>query len=358
MKKTTAVLTAVFAAVFASAVQAADISITVDGAPLKTDVPAQIVDGRTFVPMRSIFEALGAKIDWDAQTKSVTATKDDNTIVMQINSSTFSLNGSQKALDVPAFIQDGRTLVPLRAVSESLDCAVEWNSETKTVGIDTAKASSSSFSDTDVIDFLSAEDIAPAPISSAGLNEAQALMHEEGRYNFEQSVMPQALFNDDGTLAGLIKNDPHAFGEKIDELWNKSVNQVIADYMINSDETFVISSEEDLDKYLKLFQSNCYLYGSDNIGFSMTKSSDKYYTLLEMAPDDYLTACNYILITYADGEGFKYYTLEKSLDGIYLVCNVTANGHSSGNALETPDKRMLLETVINGGFVPTASLTY
>ena len=78
MKKSIVILTAVFAALFSSAAAAADIGITIDGVHLKTDIPAQIVDGRTFVPMRSIFEALGANVDWDAQTKSITTKKDDN----------------------------------------------------------------------------------------------------------------------------------------------------------------------------------------------------------------------------------------------------------------------------------------
>lgn len=114
-----------------------DISITVDGNVLETDTPAQIVDGRTLVPLRAIFEAIGAEVGWNSEEKSVTAIKDGTSIYMKIDEKTFTVNGDEKTLDVPAAIIDGRTMVPARAVSESLGCSVEWNAATKTVAVST-----------------------------------------------------------------------------------------------------------------------------------------------------------------------------------------------------------------------------
>lgn len=116
-----------------------DITVILNGAELAFDVPPQIIDGRTLVPMRAIFEALGAEVEWSQELQTVVAEKDDMFITMTIGVNVFTVGNltdsiSEKfELDVPPQIIDGRTLVPVRAISESLDCEVEWNGDTRTV---------------------------------------------------------------------------------------------------------------------------------------------------------------------------------------------------------------------------------
>lgn len=99
-------------------------------------VEAQIVNGRTMVPMRKLFELLGASIDWDGTTQTVTATKNDTTIKLQINNDTAELttNGASKKtkLDSKPILIDNRTMVPLRFISESLGKQVAWDSANST----------------------------------------------------------------------------------------------------------------------------------------------------------------------------------------------------------------------------------
>ena len=112
------------------------IRITVDGKDLvipEGDTQPFIEEERTLVPMRAIFEELGAKVDWDGEKRRVTATKEENTIVLDIDSKTMLVNGSEVELEVPAKIVNERTVVPIRAISESLDCVVYWDEDTKTV---------------------------------------------------------------------------------------------------------------------------------------------------------------------------------------------------------------------------------
>ena len=92
-----------------------------------------IEEERTLVPMRAIFEALGAKVDWDGENRRVTATKDENTVVLDIDSKIMLVNGTEVELDVPAKIVNDRTVVPVRAISESLDCVVYWDQDTTSV---------------------------------------------------------------------------------------------------------------------------------------------------------------------------------------------------------------------------------
>ena len=92
-----------------------------------------IENGRTLVPLRAIFEALGADVTWDSATQTVTATKGTKKISLTIGSTKMSVDGVIKTLDVSAKLLGGRTLVPVRAVSEAFGCNVEWDGANQTV---------------------------------------------------------------------------------------------------------------------------------------------------------------------------------------------------------------------------------
>ena len=109
--------------------------IVTNGTAKALDVPAQIIESRTMVPLRAIFEALGASVEWDDATKTVTSVKGDTTVKLTIGDTNLYVNGAAKVLDVPAQIVDSRTLVPVRAIAESFGCEVGWDDPTKTVTI-------------------------------------------------------------------------------------------------------------------------------------------------------------------------------------------------------------------------------
>ena len=112
-----------------------DIQVKLDGKTLSFDVPPQIINDRTMVPLRAIFEALGATVDWNQETKTVTSTKGDTTIKLTIDSNTMYVNDNTVTLDSPACVVDDRTLVPVRAISEAYNTKVDWNGDTRTVVI-------------------------------------------------------------------------------------------------------------------------------------------------------------------------------------------------------------------------------
>lgn len=111
------------------------INVNIDGYYIVMDTPPIIEKGRTLVPLRAIFEALGAEVTYSSLTKTVIATKDDTTITLQIGKNVTEVNDKSHNLDVPAKIVQGRTLVPIRFVSEALGANVEWDGKTKTVYI-------------------------------------------------------------------------------------------------------------------------------------------------------------------------------------------------------------------------------
>lgn len=113
------------------------IDLVVDGEKLELDVPPQLVENRTLVPLRAIFEKLGATVEWDQATQTATATKGTDVVQITIDSTTAYIKGQAQTLDVPAMVMDNRTLVPVRFVSEALQADVQWVQETQTVQITT-----------------------------------------------------------------------------------------------------------------------------------------------------------------------------------------------------------------------------
>ncbi|MGE5458902.1 MAG: WG repeat-containing protein [Methanobacterium sp.] len=119
-------------------------TVYLDGRQLYFDVPPQIIKGRVVVPMRTIFEELGAAVSWNASSKTIDASKGSITLQMTIGSSYYYENGISKTLDVPAQLINGRTMVPLRLVSECMKCKVEYNKDNNVVTIESNSSSTTS----------------------------------------------------------------------------------------------------------------------------------------------------------------------------------------------------------------------
>lgn len=110
------------------------ITILVNGKEVKTDSPAFIKDGRTMVPVRFISEALGLKVDWDQATRTVTIDEGAKAMKLTIGSKKIvRADGKETAIDVPAMIKGGRTMVPIRAIGELSGAKVDWNAANREV---------------------------------------------------------------------------------------------------------------------------------------------------------------------------------------------------------------------------------
>ena len=92
-----------------------------------------ILNDRTLVPVRAIFEALGANVVWDDSSQTVISNKNEIEIKLTIGSNVMTINGKEKVLDVSPQIISGRTLIPVRAIAESFDVDVDYNVYNQTV---------------------------------------------------------------------------------------------------------------------------------------------------------------------------------------------------------------------------------
>ena len=112
------------------------ITVTLDGRELNFNgVEPQIIKGSTMVPMRTIFEELGCIMNWDANTKTVTASRNVTTIKLTVNMNRAYINNKEYMLDSPPCIVNGSTLVPVRFVSEALGVEVRWDAANRTVSL-------------------------------------------------------------------------------------------------------------------------------------------------------------------------------------------------------------------------------
>ena len=112
------------------------IRVLLNGSELSFEQPPIIKDDRTLVPMRAIFEAMGATVDWEDSTKTVTSKKGSTTITVTIDNNIMYKNNVETYLDVPAQLIGDYTMVPVRAVAESFGADVTWDESTRTICID------------------------------------------------------------------------------------------------------------------------------------------------------------------------------------------------------------------------------
>jgi phosphate transport system substrate-binding protein len=125
----------------ASYAQAPYISVRVDGKELAMDSRPILDKGRVLVPMRAVFEALGAKVEWDEATQTVTGQKGTTSVILKVGQKQARVSGRTVDLDVPASLVSNRVMVPLRFVAEALGALVAWDAASKQVIIKTATAS-------------------------------------------------------------------------------------------------------------------------------------------------------------------------------------------------------------------------
>ncbi|MBQ6555237.1 MAG: copper amine oxidase N-terminal domain-containing protein [Firmicutes bacterium] len=134
------------------AVQAAyadDVKVTIDDDPVVfADVRPTIINSRTYVPLRGVFEALGFEISWSNESKTATLIKGNAEITANTTDLTLKKDGARRTLatggNLPV-LTEGRFLLPVRSISEATGNTVNWNADTKTVEIYTSDTEKSDF---------------------------------------------------------------------------------------------------------------------------------------------------------------------------------------------------------------------
>ena len=114
---------------------AGNISVYIDGNYLRTDVPPYIKNGYTMLPMRAVYENLGANVRYNSQSKEIIVSADGDVLKLYIGRKTAYLNGSPISLSVAPEIKNGRTMVGLRDGADLIGADIDWDSRTREISI-------------------------------------------------------------------------------------------------------------------------------------------------------------------------------------------------------------------------------
>ncbi|MCH5209378.1 MAG: copper amine oxidase N-terminal domain-containing protein [Oscillospiraceae bacterium] len=326
------------------------IKVYVDGEQLDFDVNPIIESERTLVPMRAIFEALGAEVTWDQDTRTASAVKGDDTVEITIDSNTLYKNGTAVELDVPAQIIGERTLVPVRAISESFDADVLWDGETQSVIITNAEPTKSPES-------TPTPKSTPAPTNqdriqftetdTNTLNSKKELI----RYDFEQSTLPQYIFENSDTIYGNLGSyedlDSYAkFADIVFGVWDKTVAAYALEIAMESETTYEIpedlSGDDAVVKYLAgaaesagidadtVFEGVTCLDGENGIKMGVVIFNDA----------DSLVQCKYLGVIVSEKGEPRYFTAENDImdSEHWYFCEVTKAGRGTIGMFDKKDE--------------------
>ncbi|MDF2679504.1 MAG: copper amine oxidase [Brevibacillus sp.] len=117
-----------------------EVKAFVDGQLVQSDVAPFVQGGRALVPVRAISSALKADVKWDAETRTVDITRGEQSITLYLDKKEATVDGKTIALDIAPVLKNGRVFLPLRFISEQLKANVDWQEEGKIVIIDDLQA--------------------------------------------------------------------------------------------------------------------------------------------------------------------------------------------------------------------------
>lgn len=232
------------------------ITVTVNGSRLLFDTDPVTESDRTLVPLRVIFESLGATVQWEDATQTAVAVKGDTEIRISVDNTEMLKNGEVVVLDVPARLIDDRTMVPVRAVSEGLNADVDWLEDAKQVVI-TADESGIIYPYTALrpSDQAMLADLIPRLIQS-----------------YISDGLP-ALF-EDLPVKETISSGAEPVAELPAMMWNNSVSQMILEVQLLSESYY------DFDEALTLTDEEIqavYLTSGAKYGYSAERMLETFY---------------------------------------------------------------------------------
>lgn len=329
-----------------------NIKVVLNGTELTFDIQPQLINDRTMVPMRKIYEALGAEVEWEEDTQTITATKEDIVIIMQIDNYVISVSGQDITLDVPPQLVGERTLVPVRAVAEGLNADVEWVDETQTVIINDKVA--------DVT--IPARNPNRGQIYGYG-NDGISELQYNARYLLEQRVMPQFVSDySKETINFITSSNTAKMKEIVLAMWETAAASAI----YNDAELSGEKPEEYTDEeFWKIIDERRPIYGLDDNHIEDVTiekiNSDTRAVIVKLRDTGWNMLSTYVGIAYNKATGLKCFTLEKSLDisgtGIdtYMFCFVEVDSRGSYNIMKN-DKQSFING-IKGVMSPEESNT-
>lgn len=307
-----------------------------------------IINGRTMVPMRKIFEVFGAQVSWDGETQTVTANTEEKELVLQIDNSTATVktvSGEEKIeLDSAPVIVDGRTLVPVRFIAESLDLRVGWDGENRVVAIlDTAplyekvKTEAPTFYEFITTEFTS-ETTGEATIKGTGEVSYKNSKEKTSNTNLKFTLTGDSKVNEEAVSAN-IDLKTTGKGSLIESIKEAGLDKFDMKLIATKDFTTFIKSSllesEYGTKWVKILMSEDEIaYLKEYVENASSYEGASYKDIIEM------------LIDYVPVTPTTYYELEEIFD---VVCDFVDDAHFtvSGRTSKTYSYNLALEDIFD-----------
>ncbi len=288
-----------------------EIKVMLNGNELEFDAAPVAVNGRTFVPLRAIAEALDADVEWENDTQKITITRDSTVTVLQIGNTIAYNSGKAETLDAAPFISQGRTLVPIRFISECFGMDVDWDGTANAVLI---TDSQDAMFKSPVIDFSSME----KP------EDAKAVL-ESARLFFEQISLPKVVFAEDAALNKKIITDPKGYVTAVKEqAWASAEKQALNSYAQKQDKSFFVRPAEDVQNTLDSLAAGFCTDGDMNFSYEpLMLDENTLCILLCMSDIDAETVSAFIGITYTSDGNIRLFSLQRRPGENYVVCETT-----------------------------------
>lgn len=303
-------------------VSAADeISLVAFGNKVECDQPPIVVDGRTLVPLRAVAEAVGAQVEWNAETKTVDIETDTLKLQLTIGEAQLALNNKSDnsyttlPVDVPAQIINDRTMLPVRAVAEGLSLNVDWDSNTKTVNIsasdiivpeESTELTTSDATETTTVSETSTETTTSTVIRSNSQND------------YSRNAKQKVVIEDKVTADGVDLLRVQVLYDEVEG--NSTYNQLMADNADNIIADYISKYRKEVEnKYNNLAADEKKSFDTYHIEitYDVTYADDKVVSAL-CTPAEYISGRNNItnitaLVT--DATGTTPLSIEELTDG-------------------------------------------
>ena len=286
---------------FSFTAYASQVNVTVNDQPVyfEGQGPA-VVEGRTLVPVRGVFETLGFEVEWNDVTGIATLTSDDYVVVVTIGSSTFTTNGASHTLDVSAQIIGGRTMLPIRFVLESVGYTMDWDDATRTV----------------IISYESTINLATDPTDLPSADDALQL-RSDARYFFEQIYLPHVVYGlaSDAVIDYLNNMDAVGMEGLLVVVWDVVTEIFMEDAIDDGIITDSVQRDEVGLESDHIVDVTVEVISEDTVAF-----------IIKMLDINQFLISTYIAVVYSD-EKLQIFTLEQSL-GFHMFCfvNVDSRG--------------------------------
>lgn len=346
-----------FGMISSTAVMAQDeIKVYIDEKQVNFDVQPIIYEERTLVPLRAIFEALGAEVTWNQDTKTASAVRGDDTMSITIDSKQLLKNNKAVELDVPAMIVSERTLVPVRAISESFDCDVQWDGNSQSVNITTKTEPEPTVEPTASPTKAPSDKGDKLQLSEAD-NETLKSQKELIRYEYEQNALPSYVFKNKDKIYDMLANTKEGiiqFGDTVFYEWDRNAITYLLRIVVDSETTYVLRESETLEDLPAYFEdaikqaeidketmfegATCFENNNGTrVGVVIFKSADS------------LVQCKYLGIVAAKDKKPRYFTAENDMieTDKWFFCEVTESGRGTIGSFDKKDEQTDLQNFVN-----------